>query len=167
MEKTKEETKMLFELKTWDDVDTCLREIAELEIISANIEGDMNLTINEAKEKAVKLSAPVKARMEAMQKLIKSFTENNKDSIEGKTKNLTYGKVGFRASSSVSVSTKKMADIILNLKKYGMTDCLSIKETVNKEVLEKYSDKDIAKVGASKKYEDKFWMETDKTKLKK
>ena len=47
-----------------------------------------------------------------------------------------------------------------------MSDCIIIKEAVNKEVLEKYPDKDIIKVGATRKVEDKFWLETDKAKVK-
>jgi len=160
------EQEKIFELKTWDDVDACLREIAESEITLNDIEGNMNLAIHEAKENAEKLAKPMKARIEALNKLAKAFAEAHKDEIEGKTKALTHGKIGFRASSRVSVPTKTLDQVLQALKKNNMGDCITVKETVNKEVLEKYSDKDIAKVGASRKYEDKFWLETDKEKVR-
>ena len=62
--------------------------------------------------------------------------------------------------------TKKIEKIIANLKKFGMENCIKISETVNKDVLSTYSDKDIAKVGATKKVEDKFWCEADLEKIR-
>ena len=43
-----------------------------------------------------------------------------------------------------------------------MEDCIIVKETVNKDVLKTYDEKDIIKVGASLKKEDTFWYETRK-----
>ncbi len=50
-------------LQSWDDVDKCLREIGECEIAISEIEADMNIAINEAKERADKLSKPMKESM--------------------------------------------------------------------------------------------------------
>jgi hypothetical protein len=47
-----------------------------------------------------------------------------------------------------------------------MEDCITVKETVNKEVLNKYTDKEIFSVGAARKTEDKFFMDTDHEKVK-
>jgi len=158
--------KTTFELKTWDDVDICLREIAECEISLNDIDGNMNIAINEAKEKASKLAKPIQARIETLEKLIKSFVQENKSDIQGKSKVLNFGKVGFRQSSKVSIPTKQIETILKNLRKHGMSDCISTKETINKEVLEKYPDKDIVKIGASRKVKDNFYMETDKEKVR-
>jgi hypothetical protein len=46
-----------------------------------------------------------------------------------------------------------------------MTDCINIKETINKERLGEYPDEVIAAVGAGKKVEDVFWYEVDREKL--
>lgn len=77
-----------------------------------------------------------------------------------------FGKVGFRLNSSVSVPTKKLYKIIENLRKFGMENCIKVTETVNKDILGTYSNADIAKVGAVKKVEDKFWCEADKEKIR-
>jgi phage host-nuclease inhibitor protein Gam len=159
-------TETTFELKLWEDVDTALREIAEAEISLNEIDGQMNLAINTAKEHAAKLAKPLNSRVKALEALVKSFAEAEKSEMEGKSKQLNFGRVGFRQSSSVSVPAKKADAILNNLKKFGMEDCIAVKETINKEALEKYSDDDIAKVGASRKVEDKFWLETDKEKVK-
>lgn len=155
-----------FALKSWDDVDTALREIAEGEIILNDIEGQMNIAIAAAKEKAKKLANPTQARIKALTALVKAFVEAEKADLDGKSKQLNFGRVGFRQSSSVTVPPAKVDAILNNLKKFNMDDCISTKETVNKEALEKYSDETIAKVGASRKIEDKFWLETDKEKVR-
>lgn len=154
-----------FELKTWDDVDKCLREIAECELTLGNIETDLNMTINEAKERAAKLAKPLQARVKALTALVKAFAEESKGDMDGKSKQLNFGRVGFRQSSSVNIPVKKIAAIIKNLKEFGMGHCVTVKEFVDKEALEKHSDVDIAKIGASRKVEDKFFLETDKTKV--
>jgi len=164
MAQTKTET--AFELKTWDDVDTCLREIAECEIALNDIDGNMNLAINGAKETAARLAKPMQTRTKTLEVLIKAFVEENRADIQGKTMALNFGKVGFRQSSRVSIPTKQIEAIIKNLRSHNMTDCITVEERINKEVLERYPDGDIAKVGASRKVEDKFWMETDKEKVR-
>ena len=162
----KQEQQVSLDIQNWDDVDKALLEIAESEITLTGIEAQMNIEINAAKEKATSLASPLQVKIKALETLVKSFVTSNKNDIDGKTKILNFGKVGFRQSSRVSVPIKIIDQIIQNLKNHGMQDCITTKETINKEVLEKYSDKDIAKVGASKKYEDKFFMETDKKKVR-
>ena len=155
-----------FELGTWDDVDRCLRDIGECEIAINEVEAMMNITINGAKERAAKLAKPMQTRIKTLTVLVKAFVEDSKSDMGSKSKQLNFGRVGFRQSSSVTVPSKKMEAVLRNLKKFGMEDCISTKEILNKEALEKYSDSDIAKIGASRKVEDKFWLETDKERIK-
>ena len=154
-----------FELKNWDDVDRCLREICESELAIGEIEAQMNISINEAKEKASELAKPMQDKIKSLTALVQTFAEEEKSEMEGKTKQLNFGRVSFRQSSSITVPTKKLDLILRNLKKFGMDDCIAVKESVDKEALEKYSDLDIARVGASRTVSDKFKLETDKEKL--
>lgn len=153
-------------IESWDDVNKALKLKGECEISVDSIEAEMNLKINDAKQQAERLAKPLKEKIKQIDKEISYFAEENKAEIEGRTKVMTFGKVGFRLSSSISVPTKKIAKIVENLKKFGMENCISISETVNKDVLATYSDKDIVKVGATKKVEDKFWLEADKEKIR-
>lgn len=154
------------ELKSWDEVNKSLKTIGECEIAISTIEAEMNLKINDAKTEADKLIKPLKEQIKTAKEQVEGFTEEHKADIEGKTKQLTFGRCGFRQSTTVSVPTKKIEKIIANLKKFGMENCIKISETVNKDVLSTYSDKDIAKVGATKKVEDKFWCEADLEKIR-
>jgi len=157
---------MNLDIRSWEDVDKALLDIAESEITLNDIEGQLNIHINAAKERATQLSTPLKTRIKALSEVVEDWVERNRKDIDGKTKVLTYGKVGYRASSRVSVPTKTIDEVLEALRKHGMNDCISVKETVDKDMLGKYPDKDIEKVGCSKKYEDKFFMETDKKKIR-
>lgn len=153
-------------LQSWDDVDRCLREIGECEIAMGEVEAEMNIAINDIKEKATRLAKPMQANIAKLEAMVKEFAEDAKADMDAKSKQLNFGRVGFRQSSSVSVPNKKIEAILKSLKKFGMDDCIIVKETVNKEILERYPDKDIAKVGAVRKAEDKFWLEADKEKIR-
>ena len=154
------------ELKNWDDVNRALKLKGECELSLDTLEADMNLKINDIKQETERLSKPLKEKIKQLEEEIKNFTEENKAEIDGRTKVLMFGKVGFSLNSSVSVPTKKLYKIIENLRKFGMENCIKVTETVNKDILGTYSNADIAKVGAVKKVEDKFWCEADKEKIR-
>lgn len=151
-------------LKTWDDADLHLKEIAEIDVELSKIEAEMNLQIQDVKLAMDMKAQPLKDRKEKLANDIKDFAENNRNEfMDFKTKILTFGKVGFRQSTSVVVS--KVNQVIEALKKKAMLDCITVKESVNKEVLRTYPDEVIASVGARKKVEDVFWLEPDYEKL--
>ncbi|SKC68510.1 host-nuclease inhibitor Gam family protein [Maledivibacter halophilus] len=151
-------------LKSWDDVNLNLKEIAECEIEIEKIQGEMNRRISDVKLEAEMDAKPYKESIKTLEKQVKNFVESNRADLKGKTKFLNFGKTGFRKSTKIVL--RKVDNIIRNLKSFGMVDCIKIKESVNKDVLKKYTDADIAKIGASKKVEDVFWYEVDKEKLK-
>ena len=153
-------------LSSWEEVDRCLREIAECEIALGEVEAEMNIGINDLKEKAAKLGKPMQDNIKRLEARIKGFVEDNKADMEGKSRQLNFGKVGFRQSTSVTIPNKKIDAIIKNLKKFGMADCIITKESINKEILVRYPEKEIAKVGASRTVEDRFFLEADKERIK-
>ena len=146
-------------VNSWEDVNKALKLKGECELTLDTLEAEMNMKINDVKLETEKLSKPLKEKVKELEEQIKDFTEENKAEIEGRTKILTFGKVGFRLSSNLS-------KIIENLRKFGMENCIKVSESVNKDILGTYSNKDIAKVGATKKAEDKFWCEADKERIR-
>lgn len=155
-------------LKSWFEVDAALREIATLELKVEEIEGDMNKQINGIKKSYGLDAKPHQDRIEKLGKDIKDFVAQNKDELDGKTKVLNFGSTGFRLSTSVVIpkAKEKVEAIIKSLKIRKMNDCINVVETVNKEVLKKYSEDEIIKIGAKLKKEDTFWYETSCEKIK-
>lgn len=154
-------------LKTWEDVDKSLKEIAEKEIRLEEIEGEMNKQINGIKIAAALEAKPHQDRIDKLGKDIKEFVTEHKEEIEGKTRVLNFGKTGFRLSTTLSLPSAKdkLEKIINKLRKRKMEDCIIVKESVNKEVLKKYDEEVIIEIGGTLKKTDTFWYETDREKI--
>ena len=150
-------------LQTWEDVDITLKEIAECEMEIEKIQTEMNQKIHDVKLDAEMKAKPLQDRIERLGLYVKDFVESNRVELNGKTKNLNFGKTGFRLSTKLVI--RKSDAVLESLRKCKMLDCITVKESINKEVLKKYSEKDIIKVGASLKKEDVFWYETERDKL--
>ncbi|WP_032122024.1 host-nuclease inhibitor Gam family protein [Clostridium amazonitimonense] len=150
-------------LKTWEEVDLTLKEIAEYEMEIEKIQADMNQNIHDVKLDAEMKAKPLQDKIEMLGLYVKDFVEENKAELNGKTKTLNFGKTGFRLSTKLVI--RKAESILENLKRFKMQDCINTKETINKDVLKKYSEEDIIKVGASLKKEDVFWYETEREEL--
>ena len=148
-------------LKTWDEVDAALKEIAEAENQIAILESSQNIAINALKEEFKSKSEPYKAEIKKYEAMVKEYVTEHKTDLKGKSRELTFGKVGFRLSTKVMLP-KKLDRLITLLRKNGMADCIQVEEKVNKDVLKTYEEKEIIAVGATLKKEDTFWYETKK-----
>ena len=89
------------------------------------------------------------------------------DMGKAKSKILTFGEVGFRLSTSVSLprAKEKIEEIIRRLKNRQMMDCIVVKEDVSKEALKKYGEDTVNAVGATWKQQDVFGYELNFSKL--
>ena len=143
-------------VKTWEDANDALRQIAEAQLAVQDIEGEMNKQILGAKKAA-----------EEQSKLKDFVTEHRADMGKAKSKILTFGEVGFRLSTSVSLprAKEKIEEIIRRLKNRQMMDCIVVKEDVSKEALKKYGEDTVNAVGATWKQQDVFGYELDFAKL--
>lgn len=154
------------ELKSWEEVDQALKAIAEAQNEISIVEAGMNLQIDEIKKAYDEKIRSYKDNIKKQELLIKDFSSGRRDDMKGKSRELTFGTVGFRKSTKL-VLPKTLARVVASLKKAGMADCVTVKETVNKDILKTYPEQDILKVGGSLKVEDTFWYETKSIALSK
>lgn len=155
-------------LKTWEDVDTALREIAEAELILGDIEAEMNRQIIGAKKIAEQQSKPHADRISKLERDIKEFVTDHRDELgKAKSKPLNYGEVSFRLSTIISLpkAKEKLAEIIRRLKARQMTDCIITEEKISKDSLRKYGEDTVNAVGATWKQKDEFGYEVFKDKI--
>ncbi|WP_069997838.1 host-nuclease inhibitor Gam family protein [Cellulosilyticum sp. I15G10I2] len=156
-------------LKTWEEVDAALKQIGEWQRSITKVEGKMNEQIDKAKAKAEEEAKPFKDQIKAYEVQVKEFVESNRDDLGNKkTKELNFGKAGFRKSTKISLpkAAAKLTEIIKKLKSLGMTDCIvQPPEKIDKDALKKYPANEIIKVGAGLKVEDVFWYETNEETL--
>lgn len=155
-------------LHSWEDVNDALRQIAEAQIALGEIQSDMQKQILGAQKVAEEQSKPLNDNVAKLEREIKSFVTDHREEM-GKTKSvvLTFGEVGFRLSTSVSLprAKEKLEEIIRRLKSRQMTDCIVVEEKVSKEALKKYGEDTVNAVGATWKQSDVFGYEVNIAKL--
>ena len=155
-------------LHSWEDVNDALRQIAEAQIALGEIQSDMQKQILGAQKVAEEQSKPLNDNVAKLEREIKSFVTDHRDEM-GKTKSvvLTFGEVGFRLSTSVSLprAKEKLEEIIRRLKSRQMTDCIVVEEKVSKEALKKYGEDTVNAVGATWKQSDVFGYKVNIAKL--
>lgn len=155
-------------LHSWEDVNDALRQIAEAQIALGEIQSDMQKQILGVQKVAEEQSKPLNDNVAKLEREIKSFVTDHRDEM-GKTKSvvLTFGEVGFRLSTSVSLprAKEKLEEIIRRLKSRQMTDCIVVEEKVSKEALKKYGEDMVNAVGATWKQSDVFGYEVNIAKL--
>ena len=155
-------------LKSWEDVNDALRQIAEAQIALGDIESDMQKQILGAQQIAESESKPYHDSIAKLEREIKEFVSDHREDLgKLKSKTLTFGEVGFRLSTSVVLprAKEKLEEIIRRLKARQMTDCIVVEEKISKDNLKKYGEDTVAAVGATWKQKDVFGYEVNIAKL--
>lgn len=147
-------------IKTWDEANEVLAIIvaAENAIDTINIRLDENVAA--LKMDAEEEARPHKELIKKYELQLKEFAQANKSELNGKSKSMTFGKLGFRLSTKL-VLPKCLDNVIKALRKEQMDECIIVKESVNKDAMKQYSEEQILKCGGSLKKEDVFFYETN------
>lgn len=153
-------------IKNWEETDDVMKKLLESQLEVEKIEANMNKKIAEIKKAAEEMARPYKDNIKKNELLLKEFVTVHKSELDGKSRKMNFGIVGFRLSTKV-VLPKMIEAVLENLKKFGMHDCINIKETVNKDILKTYEPDVIISVGGTLKTEDTFWYETKRDALSK
>lgn len=153
------------ELKSWEEADNTLKQIREAEIALSDISTTAEKLILDIRQQAEEDAQPYKDSIKKMELQLKEFTTQHRaDMLPAKSKEMTFGLVGFRVSTKVMLP-RKLERVITKLKKLGMADCIITKETVDKDILKTYDEKTIMEVGGTLKKTDAFWYETKQEKI--
>ena len=151
-------------LRSWEEVDGCLKVMGDAENQISIIEAEMNAAIATAKKEASEKAAEYKELIKQNEGKIKEFTTINKEELKGKSRQLTFGTVGFRQSTKLLLP-QDTGEVIVRLRENGMVDCINVRETINKDTVKSYPEEEILKIGGYLQRADTFWYETDKDSL--
>lgn len=154
-------------IQNWEEADLVMKELTELELQQEIYENEMNQKISDIKLEYADKAEPDQKRMKELAKDLKKFVEFHRGDIKGKSRQLNFGKVGYRKSTRITIPKKVMKTIVKLLERRGMDDCVNITKTVNRDMLKKYPDNAIQSLGCVKKEVDVFFYETDREKIKK
>lgn len=152
------------QLTSWEQVDECLKVMSDAENRISVIEAEMNAAIAAAKKEAEEQAAQYKETIKQNEGKIKEYVTINKDELKGKSRQLTFGTVGFRQSTKLLLPSDT-AEVILKLRENGMADCINVTEKINKDMVKSYPETEILKIGGYLQRTDSFWYETDQSSL--
>ncbi len=149
---------------SWKEVDEALGRIRENTITIRRAESAMNNQITMVKGAFSEKVEPLQAENAELEKEIEAYTKAHiSEFTDRKTKEMTYGKVGFRKVSEIV--TRNVKAIMEACKQHDMFDCIKVSEKLDKEALEKYSDKALETVGAHRKEAEKYFYDIDLEEL--
>lgn len=151
-------------LESWDEVDRCLREIGELDRELGLLEAGQQEAIDGIKAVTKATAEPLQAKKAGLELAIQQYAEANRaEFVKTKSRELTFGTVGFRLSSKVVI--KRIADTLQALKDLGLSHCVRTKEECDKEAMKQLPLETLHAVGATLKQEDAFGYEIKREAL--
>ena len=157
------------QLENWQQADDALRQIGEDRRDLASIETMMNERIADAKADAEEKGRPIKDHIAMLEQALREFAMLHRADLgKAKSRTLTFGKVGFRQSTRLTLprGVEKIKTIIAELLRRGMKECVVYPEPkIDKDALKKYSAGEIAEVGAKLEVEDVFGYDVDEEAL--
>ena len=158
-----------FKIKSLDEVNAALEEIAKLQRYIKAVEADMNGDIDAIKAGAESVAAQHMEKLTALEAGIQAYAEYNKAELFRNKKSipLNFGVIGFRMSQKLKPAPKTTWKRILEiLKEQGLKSAIRVKEDVNKDVLGEWSDERLESVNVQRVRKDQFWYEVAEEELK-
>lgn len=160
--KTKRESRLV--LQSWDEADGALFAIGKIDREIAREENVLNGQISRLKEESKARVAPLAAEKKAKEKDLEAFCKARRADLAGRqSRRLTFGTVSFRRSSKLVVHS--VSNTIAAIRRvFGLEEggrYLVVKESLNKEALERLSEKDLSAIGVTPKETESFGYEID------
>jgi len=151
-------------LNSYEDVDTVLRRIGEIDRDLGLAQAATDEAIDEIKQAHKEQTEPLHAVKDSLERQIKEFAEARRiDFAEVRNRDLTFGSIGFRRSTSVVI--KKAGDTLQALIALKLTHCIRTKQEPDKEAMRELSTETLASVGAALKVSDAFGYEIKREQI--
>ncbi|HAM41256.1 MAG TPA: hypothetical protein DCP69_07925 [Candidatus Omnitrophica bacterium] len=153
------------QLGSWEDVDQALHKIGVIDRELAVLEAGQNARIDAVKKETKEAAQPLQEKKSGIELAVKDYCEANRaEFVKTKSKQLTFGEVGFRLSTSILI--KKVAETLQALKDLQYFTCIRTKEEPDKESMKSLTDEVLAEVGASRKTVNTFGYTLDVEKIR-
>jgi phage host-nuclease inhibitor protein Gam len=151
-------------IRTWEEVDEALREIAQITGEIEAREAAFNRVVGELREELVQRTRPLAERREALERLIREFAERHRAEFgRRKSVELNFGSLGFRHSTRLVVENVKA--VVEALRARGMADYIVVKEDVDRQRLRRCDPGVLAELGVRLEDGETFWYEVRREKV--
>lgn len=147
------------EIQNYENVNEALKRIAELSVGIERINGEVTIECNRIKESRSSEIDKLSNEKKYLEQCITSFCEENKaDFAEKRSKDFTFGTIGYRLVKSVSLPRvrEKIDKLLLVLKSYGCNDCIKYEESIDKDAVCELEDSTLVKLGLKRVVKDNF-----------
>lgn len=159
MAKKKEST-----FKNWEEIDTSLKKLGELQIQKTNLDNELTEKVNELKLKYTSQSSLIQTEIKQIEKEISRFCEQNKDIfIKQRNKKLNFGQISYRLTEKVVCES--VAAVIKSLKQLNYDFCIRTKEELDKDEVKKLDSNILTRIGVQIVKEDKLNIEPNTVKI--
>ena len=138
------------EIKSYEDVNLTLKRLAELSVALEKINGEVTLECNRIKESRASEVERINNEKKYLEQCITNFCEDNKgDFAEKRSKEFTFGTIGYKLTKSVTLPRikEKVEKLLVALKSYGCTKCIKYEETIDKDEIVELDDSTLVKLG--------------------
>lgn len=159
MAKKKEST-----FKNWEEIDTSLKKLGELQIQKTNLDNELTEKVNELKLEYTSQSSLIQTEIKQIEKEISRFCEQNKDIfIKQRNKKLNFGQISYRLTEKVVCGS--VAAVIKSLKQLNYDFCIRTKEELDKDEVKKLDSNILTRIGVQIVKEDKLNIEPNTVKI--
>jgi len=154
-------------LKNYEEVDDVIREWKELDNQHEVVAQSQQEKIDEIKATFEETAKPIIARKMRLEKDLEDFAEYRKqpDFDTERSRKLTFGKIGFRASNELKcVKGFNWKKVLLKLKELGRTEFIKSTESVKRSDIKKseLTPNAMRMFGCEVVEKDEFYFEPDK-----
>lgn len=152
-------------LKNYDEVNSAMKKLAELEYQKSRLDADKNLKINSIEQIYSQEAEPIAKQIQEITSCILEFAQKNKDDFEKtKTKKLPNGNISCRTSSVLCIADEgKTIELI---RKFKLDYCIKQSESLNKDVVKTLSQENLKDIGVEIIKEHKFSVKTNSSEIK-
>jgi len=143
----------------WHHADELLRQIGDAQLAIQEAEAEAAQSIAEARSILTDASKPHQDLIKQITKGLEAFaTRSRHDFEDRKSKDLTFGTLGWHLSKSISVKKDTTLELIKQVFKRRAKQYIHIKETPDREALAKLTDEQLAAVKARRIVKDDFFV---------
>lgn len=146
-------------LRDWAAVDTALRDLKECRHTLAEMGIDLDRRVDSLKDEYNRNAQPLQNRTKRLEADIKEFVDAHRAELDGKSRTLVFGKVGYRSSSRLMLAPSKVAEAIAALKAQGRRELIKTTETLDREALKKEPAEVLESIGAYIRTRDEFYYD--------
>jgi phage host-nuclease inhibitor protein Gam len=155
-------------IKSLEDADSALAEIAAMKRQIGLVEAAMNERIDRCKAEAAKDAEPYRLHLATLEHSLLRFADYNRVELFSSRKSvaLTFGTIGYRASTKIKLLAKMTWERVLQeLRDNGLRMCIRVKEEPDKEALKGLGEDILRSLGCKIVQEDVFFYETEEQDL--